>query len=71
MSRMFSFMKERERERERARERESRIENYVIRRCMLRTCVSPECYDGNQIAVDEMGGAYSTNGAHDKIHVKM
>jgi len=38
---------------------------------MLRTCVSPECYDGNQIAVDEMGGAYSTNGAHDKIHVKM
>jgi hypothetical protein len=53
-------------------ERESRIKNYVMRRCMF---FSPICYDGNQIVEDEMGGACSTNGAHDtftlNFHVKM
>jgi len=42
---------------------------------MLCTYFSPICYDGNQIAEDEMGGACSTNWAHDKFtlnfHVKM
>jgi len=42
---------------------------------MLCTYFSPICYDGNHIAEDEMGGAYSTNEAHDKFmlnfHVKM